>query len=487
MREYLPIANGFYESQVLPVAAQQCKNFYVNIPQTQGLSDAQLFATPGLSLIADTGISEVNRGAHVMRTKPYFVNGNTLYRLDRSFNVDNQAIYTMTDLGTISGSGRVSMADNGTQLCIVVPDSTGYIYDVDTDTLTEITDTAYFDLGPSKLVTYIDGYFVHIAEQTIYNSALNNGLSYNALDFAEAESDPDEITSQFVFQRQLFIGGRNTIEVFQNVGALNFPFQRVQGAIIPIGVLARDSMIEYNGTFGFVGADTGGQAAIYQYAGNSAQKISTSAIESLLLDLGDEEVSQGFGWSYSQKGGVFVGWSFPSATIVYDAKASQLAGRPIWHQRESFGLYQKNRWRVNSIAQAYGGFFCGDSERGYIGELKLDAYDEYGVAIRRVATIGPFKAKSGARFWNMVQAIVEAGRANSSVTDPMLRLSWSDDGGYTFNSEIMRSTGKTGEYFINPTWHQLGMCRNQRIYKFEFSEMCPFSLISVIAEFEDGR
>ena len=486
MRDYLPIANGFYVSQALPVAAQECTNLYVNIPQTQGLTQAQLFSTPGLSQVAFTGIAEPNRGAHVVRNIPYFVNGNTLYKLTRTLEPDGTYTFTMVSLGTISGSGRVSMADNGTQLCIVVPDSTGYIYNVDTDTLTEISDAPYFDLGPSKQVTYVDGYFVHISQDTIYNSALNDGLSYGALDFAEAESDPDDIVGQIVHRRQLFIGGRNTIEVFQNVGSLNFPFQRVSGAIIPIGVLAKDSLVEYNGTFAFLGADTGGQAAIYQYTGNSAQKISTSAIESLLLELGDE-ISEAFAWSYSQSGGIFVGWSFRSATIVYDAKASQLSGRPIWHQRRSFDLYNKDRWRVNSITQAYGGFYVGDSEDGRIGEMSLDYFDEYDIAVRRVASIGPFKAVSGSQFWSEIQAIVEAGTGNSVDDNPEIRLSWSDDGGYTFNNELIRSTGRVGEYYINPSWHRLGMCRNQRIYRFEFSDRCKFSLLGVIGEWEDGR
>lgn len=492
MKQQLPIATGFYVSDSLPVAAQECQNFYVNVPDTaNALTKAQCFPTPGLTELFNTGPLEDNRGGWVMRRRPFFVNGNKLYRVDRTISPSGDETLSIVDLGTITGTGRVSMADNGTQLCIVVPGETGYIYNIDTDTLTEITDTAYFDLGPSQKVVYIDGYFVHIADQTIYNSALNDGLSYNGLDFAEAEADPDDIISVHVYKSQLFIGGRNTIEVFQNVGNLNFPFQRISGYIIPIGVSTKESMIEYNGTFAFVGADTGGQPAIYQFSGNGAQKISTTAIETLLRKLSDTEIEAGFAWSYSQDGGIFVGFSFDNATICYDAKASQLSGRPIWHQRQSFGLNNLNRWRVNCILQAYGRFLVGDSEQGIIGEMSLDNLTEYGEALRRVVTSGPFNSDTGSRFWHMAQLLVENGVGNEDDPDPEVRMSYSDDGGRTFSYESVsgmgRGMGQVGDYKIRPTWYRLGYTNTSRIFRFEMSDPVKCVVIGLFAEFTDGR
>lgn len=491
MKNQLPIATGYYVSDSLPVGAQECKNFYVNIPDTAGaLTKAQLFPTPGLNQLFDTGVLEDNRGGWVMRKQPYFVNGNTLYRVNRAISPSGEETLSVEDLGTISGSGRVSLADNGTQLCIVVPGDTGYIYDVDDDTLTEITDIAYFDLGPSQKVVYIDGYFVHIANQTIYNSALNDGLSYNGLDFAEAEADPDDIISVHVHRSQLFVGGRNTIEVFQNVGNLNFPFQRISGYVIPIGVSTKESMIEYNGTFAFIGADTGGQPAIYQFSGNGASKISTTAIETLLRKLTDIEIENGFAWSYSQDGGIFAGFSFDSTSICYDAKASALAGRPIWHQRESEELNNLTRWRVNCILQAYGRFLVGDSERGIIGEMSLDFLTEYGEQIRRVATAGPFNSDTGSRFWHMVQLLVENGVGNADDPDPEVRMSYSDDGGRNFSYESVagmgRGMGEVGDYKIRPTWYRLGYTNTSRIYRFEMSDPVKSVIIGLFGEWSDG-
>lgn len=90
----LPITNGFYVSDSLPISAQECTNWYVNVVQSQGLAQETLFGTPGIDLLASTGTTQsVNRGSHVLDGVPYFVNGSSLYRL----NSDN----TTTAIGTI--------------------------------------------------------------------------------------------------------------------------------------------------------------------------------------------------------------------------------------------------------------------------------------------------------------------------------------------------------------------------------------------------
>ncbi len=104
----LPIANGFYVSDSLPISAQECTNWYPNITQGVGLSPETLFGTDGLTQVATSGtLNNTNRGAHEMAGKPYFVNGGKLYRLDKSGDD-----YSLVIIGTISGTARVSMADN---------------------------------------------------------------------------------------------------------------------------------------------------------------------------------------------------------------------------------------------------------------------------------------------------------------------------------------------------------------------------------------
>ena len=178
----LPIGNGFYRARSLPVSAQQCMNWYVSIPSAPSLSETQLYGSPGMSQVATSG-EGANRGARVMAGIPYFVNGSNLYRLNSD--------HTLDDLGTISGTGRVSMSDNGTQLCILVPGGAGYIF-TEPSTLTAISDLDFTTNGNPQQVTFVDGYFVFTTDaKKFILSAINDGTDYNAIDYGTAESSPD--------------------------------------------------------------------------------------------------------------------------------------------------------------------------------------------------------------------------------------------------------------------------------------------------------
>ena len=92
----LPLANGFYVSDSLPISAQECTNFYPNIVQAPALNQETLLGTPGLEQVATTATetdARINRGAHTMNGVPYFVNGGYLYKLTESGGT-----YTTTSL-----------------------------------------------------------------------------------------------------------------------------------------------------------------------------------------------------------------------------------------------------------------------------------------------------------------------------------------------------------------------------------------------------
>ena len=200
----LPIANGYYESDSLPISAQECINLYPNIAQAPALNQETLFGTPGLTRVASASDIDTCRGAHEMNGVPYFVIGGHLYSMAED--------YALTQIDVIAGTGRVSMADNGTQLLILVPGGNGYIYNHVTDSFSQITDLDFTANGNPQQVVFIDGYFCLTTDSKKFIvSALNDGLSYNALDFGTAESDPDEIVAPIVFKNQLFIGGSQTI------------------------------------------------------------------------------------------------------------------------------------------------------------------------------------------------------------------------------------------------------------------------------------
>lgn len=480
----LPFANGFYLSESLPVSHQEAINLYPNVVQAQALNQEVLFPTPGLvQITADQGVGdEVNRGAHVMDGVPYFVNGNTLYRLDRAFDAALNETLSTTSLGTIEGSGRVWMADNGTQLCVLVPGGKGYIYTSSSGSLVEITDADFRASGDPQAVVFIDGYFLFTTDEKKHIvSALNDGLSYNALDFGSAEADPDEIVAPIVFRNQLFIGGSQTIEAFQNIGGADYPFQRT-GIFIEKGISAPFAAVNANDTFLFIGAGKNESPAIWELQGNSVGKVSTTAIDKILQELTAEELAECFAWSYAQSGAYFVGFVLPTTVLVYDVIAQR------WHERKSYIVDynqtpQTVRNRVNSVVQAYGRVLVGDSQDGRIGEFDRDTYTEYGEAIVRRFTTPPVTNNTRPFFVPWLELTIESGVGNADAPDPYITMYQSKDG-RTWSDGIKRRMGKVGEYTKRCIWRRLGRIPRHVVYRFDVSDPVKFVAIQLVAEIE---
>ena len=473
----LPIANGFYQSESLPISAQECTNWYPNLVQGQGLSNETLFGTPGLNELANTGvIKQINRGSHVKNSIPYFVNGDTLYRLDRTIT-DGVETFTTAVLGVITGSGRVFMSDNGAQLIILVPSGDGFIYNEDAGTpFQTITDLDFKASGNPLTVKFIDGYFVFTTDtKKVIASALNDGLSYNALDFASAESDPDRITGQVIYKNQQFVIGTETTEVFSNQGAATgYPLTNINDYVFDKGSNSPNSIIKTSGSFMMIGGGVNESPAIWQFAGNGFTKISTTAIDNLLQRISDIELAEAFAFNYGQKGAFFTCFTFGSRTLCYD-EASQR-----WHERKSFIDEYSARYRVNSLVTAYGRVLVGDSIDGRIGELDVDVYTEYGEEIRRVVASANFSDTLQSKRVSSIELTVESGVGNEARTDPQISMDYSDDGGKTFAFERSRSMGKIGEYNRRAIWHKNGRFPRFRVIRFHMSDPVKPVIISLV-------
>ena len=476
----IPLHNGFYQSEALPVASQFCQNMYVNIPETDGaISDSQLYPSPGLVELISSGATEINRGAHKLSNAPYYVNGNTLYRLESD-------LITLTTLGTIAGAGRVSMADNGTQLMIVVPGTrVGYIYTV-AGGLVPIVDITFTKLTKAapEIVVFIAGYFVVTrGSKEFFSSNLNNGLVYDALDFAAAEADPDIIRSAHAHKNQLYIFGSETIEVYQvATTGIDFPFQRINGFVIPKGIAAPFSVVDFDGTFCFIGQGVNESPKIYIFNGNDVEPISTTSID-LFLQQGATDISEAFAWNYTFRGATFVGWSNTNGTFVFDSKASGLAGKKIWHQRVSRNLQEKTRWRVNSLITAYGELLVGDSESGIIGRIDNDVATDYGNPITRDFALPTLENNSQPMFFNSVEAVLDSGQGLEDGTIPTIRLLYSDNG-RVYKSRSALSAGKVGEYDRKTKWQQLGSTRRYRILRFKMDAPIRWVVLKVVVDID---
>ena len=466
----LPIANGFYESVALQLSNQECVNFYPNIPQAPALSKGTLLGTPGLSEITSTGqANQVNRGFHVRGGIPYIVNGGNLYRVDRALDGAGVATYSNTIIGSIEGTVRVSMSDNGTQLMILVPNGKGYILD-SSDVLTEITDPDFRANGEPQFVVFINGYFVVSTDSKKFiNSALNDGTDWNALDFTTAEADPDIIVAPIVHRNVLYMAGSETIESFRQIAAATAPFQRIDGFVIPKGVRSPYSLIEVNNTFMFIGGGPNESPAVWALSGNNVEKVSTTAIDTFLNRLTTEELDEIFAETYAQDGAYFVCFAISDkTTFVFNT----ITGR--WHEQKSTrinssGQTVTERWRVNSIVTAYGLTLCGDAQDGRIGSLEILTYMEYERKIIRSFSTQPFSDMGNVLNVSQLELTVESGVGDFTTENPKVRMSYSNDG-HIFSDETMRDIGAIGNYINRAIWYRQGRVPRFRIFKFYFSD-----------------
>lgn len=484
----IPIANGFYVSNALPISAQRCVNFIPNVPETDTITEANLFSAPGLMQILSVSDIKNCRGAHVMDEIPYFVIGQTLYRLNRAVAGDGTETFTTSNLGTIAGSERVTMADNGTELCVCAHpdvDTTGksYIFTASPDTLTEITD-ANFD-GPAESVQYVDGLFVFTKAngKKFFNSPVSSGLGpYDALDFSTASADPDQIRAQAVYNNQLYIFGSETIEIFQNTGRSPAPFQRVAGAVIQLGISAPMSIQLFSDALFFIGNSANETPSVWAVAGGRKTKISTHAIDNELAKLTASEIESIYSWKYGELGNYFYSFTTPATTFVFDSATKR------WHERQSIVTQGLTKYRVSHMITAYGRILVGDSFDGRIGELQSDLYTEYNNLVKRFITTRPFDNNGDPLFIAMIEAVCESGVGlTSDVTvysgvdetgapmpvtggsDPQITLAWSDDGGRTFVGYLNRSLGKIGEYKRRQQWRKVGRFPRSRVLLLEIA------------------
>lgn len=457
----VPFATQSYKSRSLPVSAQRVVNCYAEQQPSDAKSTVVVFGVPGLTLFSNLGVGPI-RGVWQMAGVLYAVSGGNLYSIDSTG--------TPTVLGgTISGNDPVSMADNGTQLCIV-NGAFGYIYSTDLG-FQLITDENFH---AAKTVTFFDNYFVFdwMGTNQFFISGTLDGTTYNALDFASAEVSPDYVVAIINQQENLLIFGQNTIETWYDSGSINFPFNRYDGATIERGCVASLTVLKEDNSVFFLGNDL----VYYRLNGVIPVRISTHAIEHAWTQYPTQ--SDAFSFSYTWEGHKFIVLTFPSgnATWVYDIATN------LWHERESFAENGSSqlRWRGNCHTVCYGKNLVGDAFSGNIGFLDNSTFTEFGNPLRAML-IGPVVHSDRHRvFMSRFELDVEtgAGVTVGQGSDPQIMLNWSDDGGRKWSDlQLWRSSGAIGAYRKRLRWLRLGQFR-QRVMKVTISDPVPRVIIS---------
>jgi len=299
MRIKIPFGLQAFESRSLPVNAQELVNMFSEAQPRDSKNNPVLIGTPGSTLHVNVGNGPIH-GLKVKGDTLYAVSGEELYSIKNG---------TGTLLGTVLGNTRVSMDHNGDQLCIV-NGSRGYIYE---STLTEITDPAFY---PTNRVAYLERRFIfpRIGTRQFFCSNAFDGLNYDALNFDQILTNPNDIVSMIADHGELWVLGKNGTEVWiYNRNESAFPYSRIDGAYVEKGCAAVQSPAKMDNTFYWLGHDL----KIYRADGYKPTRISTHAIEYAIEGYADP--STAFGLTYEYLGHSFYELTFAEATWRFDS------------------------------------------------------------------------------------------------------------------------------------------------------------------------
>jgi hypothetical protein len=456
----IPFVGASYQARSSNLDAQACINLFPVLGES-GTAKAvsALYGTPGLRPLVSAPSGPV-RGLHVPTngSDALVVAGGFVYRLSKSF--------VLSKIGAVDGLATpVDITDNGTQ-AVIVTGNAGYLVDLSANTVTQITDDAFYGAGSADILDTF-AIFNRPGTNQFYISG-SNEITFDALDFASAESNYEPIVRLLVNHGEIVIFKETVAEIWRASGDVDFPFARDGNAAIEQGCAAPRSVASMDNSVFWLGKNADGGGIIWRLNGYTPQRVSTDAIEYAIAQY--DTIADAIAYAYQQEGHTFYVISFPTggATWVYDA-ATQL-----WHQRAYLNPANGKLGRHRSNCHMYyaGQNVVGDYETGALYALDLDYYQD-GTdplpAIRAAAHIsGPDYS------WvihNRLQVDFETGVGliTGQGAAPVVLLDWSDDGGHTWSSQRAASLGRIGQYRARVFWTRLGRARD-RVYRVTISD-----------------
>ena len=468
------ILGSAYVARSVNAADNRMINLFPELIPEGGKESGFLNRAPGLKLQQAVGLGPIRAlWAHQTNGSDFYVvSGTEVFKL-------TSLTGTPVKLGNVSGTGPVSIADNGTQLFIAC-NGPSYIYNEVTNVFAQITDA---DFPGAVTVGYLDGYFVFNEpnSQRVWVTSLLDGLSVDPLDFASAEGSPDGLVALIVDHREAWLFGSDSVEVWYDAGNADFPLARIQGAFNEIGCVAAYSVAKLDNGLFWLGTDARGQGIVYRANGYTGTRVSTHAIEYAIAQYGN--ISDALAYTYQQEGHSFYVLIFPTAnaTWVYDVSTQ------MWHERAGFVNGAFTRHRSNCQCNFEGNTVVGDFENGNIYTFDLDIYADNSQPQKwlrswRALAPGQNNLKRTAHHSLQLDAETGVGLVVGQGSQPEAMLRWSDDGGHTWSNEHWQLMGAIGQYGYRTIWRRLGMTLKLRDRVYEVSGTDPVKIAIMGAE-----
>lgn len=429
------------------VTRQRRVNCIYDVRVDQDRSSVVLLGTPGSVewvTLADAPV----RGWHVVGDVLYICASDKLYAV------------TLTGVSTLVASGipefgSVDMADNSIQLMLVTGGQ-GYVYDVGTSTLTNITDP-YFPVGATSVV-FLNGRFVVNKPGTrqFYVSNLLDGLNWTYLGssgiFGTKENNSDLLVRVGNLNGVLVLWGSQSIEFWQDVGSSPLPYQRINGATQSWGLAATLSAIPVGNTQYFLGFSPDGGLAVIRLNGYAPEPVSDSDLNTLFSSFAT--VSDAVALTYTVYGHSIYQITFPSEnrSFAYDVKTG------IWHEAQS-GIEEQGR-HFARYGVAFGGKnYVSDETTGVLHLLDKDVYTDNDEPIKRQVFTRHVRNQGNQLTVSELFLDFEVGVGTEPPSSPIGQIAYTTPGTYTFTVPddvtslcvvCVGGGGSSGDYSSSP-------------------------------------
>lgn len=400
------------------MTSERLVNLY---PETspRGRTPVTLRSTPGLSEVGQFQTGRVRAMESTSAGIYAAVNGYLCLWNGSAFSV----------LGEIAG-GPATIAWNGANAgqVAVVAGTRYWIWDG--STLSEVSSGAFTSYGS---VAFVDGYFslTESGGGRLTVTDLYDGKTLAADDVATAEHRPDNLIRVTTSGGMIWFMGERSIEPWQNVGAVDFPFSPLQSTVIEKGIRSAAEVAILDNTIFW----NSSEPRVYRQNNFAPERVSTHAVEASMERHATDVVS----FAYQHEGhDWYVVRSEDRPAWVYDAATQS------WHERSTGINY--GPWEATASVFHDGQWYLGTAD-GYL--CTLGGFQDRGSEMRREATTGVISNGGDTFEIDSLYARVEAG------TGGTLMWQYSRDG-RVFERENFRSVGAAGNYRTQQRWRNLG-------------------------------
>ena len=273
----------------------------------------------------------VDRGA-------IWVSNEELPNIEGHYRVSGNSLISVTNgvvtvLGTIPGTGQISMDYSFNNLAIVANKSL-YYYNP-TDGLRQISgivdDGDETPIGTSVGnpidLTWVDGYFFLTDGINIYHSDITNEERFLALDFSNAQTSPDASRGLGRNEdNEVVVFGSFSVEPFVNVGSENFAFRRLPQKAQKIGILGTHCKAEMNGKWYTLSRRKESAPSFHIISLGNEQAISTRETDQLLSEYTEDQLDTVTVDTMIRDNIKFAIFNLPDLTLVFNETIAEAMG-----------------------------------------------------------------------------------------------------------------------------------------------------------------